>query len=101
MEPREAVGFVLQASISLTVLGFGLQTTGRNIFAPLRRPAMLARSLLAMFVVMPLVAVALSLVFRLHPAVEIALVALAISPMPPLLPSRKGQAGGRCRLASA
>jgi BASS family bile acid:Na+ symporter len=92
---RQLVGIVLQVSIFLTVLGFGLQTTRDDIFAPLRRPATLARSLLAMFVVMPMVAIALSLLFRLHPAVEIALVALAISPMPPLLPNREVKAGGR------
>jgi bile acid:Na+ symporter, BASS family len=92
---RQFVGLVLQVSIFLTVFGFGLQTTREDIFSPFRRPGVLATSLLAMFGAMPLVAIALSLLFRLHPAVEIALVALAVSPMPPLLPNREVKAGGR------
>jgi bile acid:Na+ symporter, BASS family len=92
---RQFVGLVLEVSIFLTVFGFGLQTTRGDIVAPFRRPGVLATSLLAMFGAMPLVAIALSLLFRLHPAVEIALVALAVSPMPPLLPSREVKAGGR------
>ncbi len=47
-----------------------------------------------MFVVMPIVAVALVRLFELRPAFEIALVALAISPVPPLLPKKEGKAGG-------
>ena len=33
--------------------------------------------------------------FELRPSFEIALVALAISPVPPLLPGKEGKAGGR------
>jgi BASS family bile acid:Na+ symporter len=44
---------------------------------------------------MPLFAVLLAIVFDLHPAVKIALVALAVSPVPPILPRKQGKAGGR------
>ena len=47
-----------------------------------------------MFVVMPIVAVALTDTFVLLPAVEAVLLALAISPIPPLLPGRQQKAGG-------
>jgi BASS family bile acid:Na+ symporter len=47
-----------------------------------------------MFVVMPMFAVALAAPFDLHPAVKIALVALAVAPVPPLLPRRLMKAGG-------
>ena len=60
----------------------------------MRRPALLARSLLAMFVIMPIVAVILVRAFELRPSFEIALLALAISPVPPLLPGKEGKAGG-------
>jgi bile acid:Na+ symporter, BASS family len=42
-----------------------------------------------MFVIMPIVAVALAMAFELLRSVEIVLVALAISPIPPLLPGRE------------
>ena len=86
-------------SIFLTVFGFGLQTTRGDLAAPFRRPGVLATSLVAMFGVMPMVAVTLSLLFHLHPTVEIALVALSVSPMPPLLANREVKAV-ECPMAS-
>ena len=94
MTLQQAVILVLQVSVLLTVFGFGLQATPHDLLYLKRRPSLLARSLLAMFVVMPIVAVALVRLFELPPAFKIALVALAISPVPPLLPKKEGQAGG-------
>jgi BASS family bile acid:Na+ symporter len=87
------VGLTLKASIMLTLLGFGMQSSEGDVFYLLKRPALLARSLAAMFVIMPLFAVLLTELSQLNAAVEIALVALAISPVPPLLP-KKGTKGG-------
>lgn len=92
---RRLVVIVLQASIFLTVFGFGLRTRWIDVVSVFHRPAALARALLAMFIVMPAVAIALCLAFRLHPAVEIALAAIAVSPTPPLIPNREVQAGAR------
>ena len=52
-----------------------------------------------MNVVMPLVAVGLVVAFDLPLPVKIALVALAISPVPPLLPNKEATAGGRVSYA--
>jgi BASS family bile acid:Na+ symporter len=84
----------LQASIFGTVLGFGLKATPDDLLYLVRRPGLLLRSLLAVFVIMPVVAVALVRIFDFRHAAEVALVALAISPAPPLLPGREGRAGG-------
>jgi bile acid:Na+ symporter, BASS family len=46
-------------------------------------------------VILPLVAVALVIAFELRPAVKIALVALSVSPVPPLLPRKALKAGGK------
>ena len=94
MTTQQIVVLVLQVSILLTVFGFGLETTLHDLQYLLRRPGLLARSLLAMFVIMPIVAVILVRAFELRPSFEIALVALAISPVPPLLPNKEGKAGG-------
>jgi BASS family bile acid:Na+ symporter len=85
----------LQVSVFCTVFGFGLDTTVADMHYVIRRPGLLARSLIAMFVLMPAFAVALATWFDFRRVVEIALVALSISPVPPLLPQREGQAGGR------
>jgi bile acid:Na+ symporter, BASS family len=95
MDGQQAVGLALKASIFLAVFSYGLRSTGDDILYPARRPQMAARALLAMFVVMPFFAVLLTVVFAFHPAVEIALLALAVSPMPPLLLNRQAKAGGR------
>jgi bile acid:Na+ symporter, BASS family len=58
-------------------------------------PGLLPSSLIAVVVIAPLVAVALVKVFDVHREVAIALVALSISPLPPLLASRGARAGGR------
>jgi BASS family bile acid:Na+ symporter len=76
-----------------TVFTFGLKATPVDLLYLLRRPGLLARSLLSVFVIMPLVAVTLVILFNFRPTVEIVLVTLAISPVPPLLP-RRTRAGG-------
>jgi BASS family bile acid:Na+ symporter len=91
---QQLVLLALQASVFCIVFGFGLKTTAEDLLDLLRRPLLLARALVAVFVLMPLVAVLLSRLFDLRPMVEIALMALAISPVPPLLPQRHSQAGG-------
>src|SRR5215204_1143432 len=95
MTIQQAVMLGLQASVVLIVFGFGLQTTLHDLQYLVRRPRLLARSLLSMFVIMPIVALILVRIFELRPSFEIALVALAISPVPPLLPRKEGKAGGR------
>ena len=94
MDLKQIVVLALQASVACTVFGFGLKTTSDDVLYLIRRPGLLVRSLLAVFVVMPVVAVLLSLLVEFGSTVERALVALAISPVPPLLPQKETQAGG-------
>jgi bile acid:Na+ symporter, BASS family len=91
---RELVLLALVLSILCTVFGFGLKATWDDLLYLLRRPGLLLRSLVAVNVLMPLVAVLLVSTFDVRREVEVALIALSISPMPPLLPNRFGKAGG-------
>jgi BASS family bile acid:Na+ symporter len=101
MDFKQVVMLTLQVSIIATVFGFGLKATFDDVLFLVRNPVLLARSLLAMFVVMPVIAVLLVRAFDFPSTVEIALVALAISPLPPLLPNRLIKAGGRACYAIA
>ena len=92
MTLQQVIVLVLQASVGMTVFGFGLRTTSSDVFYVLRRPLLLGRSFAAMFVIMPILAVVIGRVFALHPAVAIVLVALSISPIPPILPQRQQRA---------
>ena len=88
------IPLLVKASIWLTVFALGLEVSIEDVLFLGRKPALLLRSLLAMDVIMPLVAVALAVAFDLRPAVKIALVALALSPVPPVLPKKQMKAAG-------
>lgn len=94
MELKQIILATVQISIFLTVFSFGLRTTFADLLYVVKRPGLFARSLLAIFVLMPAVAVLLVRSFDFRQSVEIVLVALAISPIPPLLPRRERKAGG-------
>ncbi len=85
----------LQASIFVTVFCLGLEATLQDAVSLFRRPVLLLRSLLAMNVAMPLFAALMAAVFSLHPPVKAALILLAVSPVPPVLPRTQFKAAGR------
>jgi BASS family bile acid:Na+ symporter len=92
--PASLIPVAISISIFLLVLGIGLKATPRHATHLLRHAGQLARSLAAMYLAMPVFAVAVALAFDLHPAAEIALVAVAVSPVPPFLPLKAIKAGG-------
>ena len=95
MDLKQLVMLGLQVSIVCTVFGYGLKTTTAALLDVLRRPALLVRSVLSVLVIMPALAFALTRFLEVRHEVEVALVALAISPVPPLLPMKETKAGGR------
>lgn len=90
----EVVPLVLKASILAIVFSLGLAARPADLISVLRRPRLLARSLLAMLVIMPLLAVILVRVMNLHHAVAVMLIALSLAPVPPILPRKQAKAGG-------
>ena len=85
----------LPLSVGLTVFAFGLIVRREDGWYLRRHPAQLARSILALHLITPAIALALALAFDLDPAVEIALIALAVSPVSPFIPWMEMKAGGR------
>ena len=83
MTLAELTLLAVKASIVFIVVSLGLKARLEDITYLFRRPGLLLRSLLAMNVIMPLFAVLLVTSFAFHRAVEIALVSLAVSPVPP------------------
>jgi BASS family bile acid:Na+ symporter len=92
---QAAVILLVETSIVLSVLALGLRGTLADAVSLFRHPADLIRAFLSMNIVMPLFALALAIMFNLHPAVKVALVALSVSPVPPLLPRKVVKAGSR------
>jgi len=83
-----------QTSIFLVVCGLGLKTDLGDVLFLFQRRSLLARSLLAMNVAMPLLAMLITIAFDLPVPVQVALLFMALSPVPSLLPPRQDRAGG-------
>jgi predicted Na+-dependent transporter len=85
---------LLNISMGLVVMGFGLNAKLVDVLYLLRRPILLLRSILAMNIIMPVVAIFMVALFNIPVPLKIAIVALALSPVPPFLPKLQTGAGG-------
>ena len=94
MTLAQLVPILLQVSLGLVVFSLGLQTAPGDLTYLFRRPALLVRSVLSMNVATPLLAAGLAAGLSLRPEVEAALILLAVSPVPPILPAKQVKAGG-------
>jgi BASS family bile acid:Na+ symporter len=99
MNAAQIVMMALQISIALFVFSIALRSRAGDVTYLLHRPSLLLRSVLAMYVVMPVVAALIAGVFRLSPPLEIALILLSVSPVPPVLPGKQGKGGGNVSYA--
>ena len=84
----------LKASISVLIFAIGMSATVSDVAYLWQRPALLGRSLLAMYVFVPLVAVLMALGLDLPWGTEVALVVLGICAGAPLLPRKLVKLGG-------
>jgi BASS family bile acid:Na+ symporter len=85
---------VARIGVVLTVIALGLRASLDDATSLFRRPALLAKALFSMNVVMPACAAAIVLLTAPSPPVAVALMALAVSPVPPILPQKVVKAGG-------
>ena len=94
MSISELIPYAIRVSMFAVVFALGLKTSRHDVFSLFLRPGLLVRSVLAMNVIMPVLAVTAALLLPLPFAMKIALVAIAASPVPPILPGRQMSAGG-------
>jgi BASS family bile acid:Na+ symporter len=99
MESKQLILLALQVSIWATVFSFGLKATRGDAAYLARHTNLLARAIVAMLVVMPVVAIILARLFDFDRNVEVALIALSLAPLPPLLPGKETKAGGSSAFA--
>ena len=88
-DPALLIRIAIPISVVLIVIALGLRCSLADAAYVLDRPSLLVRSIVAMNLIMPLLAVGLVSSFDLKTPVKVALVALAISPIPPFLPSKR------------
>jgi predicted Na+-dependent transporter len=79
---------LIKSSVAGLILAIGMGSTLRDLLYLWRRPGLLLRSLLAMYVAVPLVALLVARSLALPMPVEVAIVVLAISAGAPLLPRK-------------
>jgi bile acid:Na+ symporter, BASS family len=94
MSSTAVVLIAVKVSLALTVFAIGLHSREGDATWLLRRPGLLARSLLSINVAVPIIALWLTRAFSLNSAVAVALVAFSLSPVPPILPNQTAKAGG-------
>ena len=82
MTLAQLIPLVLQASLALSVFSLGLSASRGDGLYLFRHPKQLAKSLVSMNLIMLIFAIVVVALFDLHPAVKIALVALAALPGP-------------------
>jgi bile acid:Na+ symporter, BASS family len=85
---EQIVRVVALASIFLVMFGLGVRTSLAEAVQLFRRPLPLLRAMLAMNIVMPALVAVMVTALGVHPAVGVALIALAISPIPPAFSAR-------------
>jgi len=89
MNPALLIRLALLISVLLIVVALGLRYKLAEAGYLLHRPGLVVRSLVAMNVIMPLIALWLVSSFDFKAPIKVALVALAISPLPPVLPGKQ------------
>jgi BASS family bile acid:Na+ symporter len=93
------ISVAFQVSVFATVLGYGMHADRGDVEYVFRRPRLLVLSALAMFVVMPVIALAMEVYLDFPHAARVGLVVIALSPVPQLLPKNLIAAGGRSAYA--
>lgn len=94
MSLMQPVKLLLLLSVMLTVLSLAVRAREADFTYLFREWRLGLGALIAMFVIVPAVAITMANLFDLKGPVKIALVALAFSPVPPLLPKKQFKAGG-------
>jgi BASS family bile acid:Na+ symporter len=97
MDIAQLAKLALSTSIPLLVVALGMRATFADatmLFREfLRPPYRLSRAVLALSVAVPVVAVVVAKLFGLPAAVKLAILAMAVSPIPPLLPRKQLKSG--------
>jgi BASS family bile acid:Na+ symporter len=82
------LGLTVQISVFLAFLSFGLRVTIADLRSVFRRPRQLGLGMVSIFVIMPVVAKLMTVFSDLTPVIEVTILTLSVSPVPPLLPHK-------------
>lgn len=87
------ISLVIAISIFLTVFALGLNASLDDALWLFHKPGLLARSIFSMNVLMVVFAIIVAKLFHLNLVIQTAIIALAISPVPPIFPKKQRKVG--------
>jgi bile acid:Na+ symporter, BASS family len=93
MDPASILKLIIVSSVVLIVVSIGMNVRPGTALAFLKSPIPVSKAMLAMFVAMPLFTLLITWWLPLENSARIALLALSVSPMPPLLPRKEVKLG--------
>lgn len=94
MDAALAIRFLVGLGVALVVIAIGVSARPGDTLLLLRKPQLGIRAMLAMFVLVPAFVLLLTSMFPLDRPLRAALLALAVSPMPPIILQQEIEAGG-------
>ncbi len=92
---KQIIPIVITLSLGLLVFSIGVRSTGGDFLFVLRRPGLLAKAVLAVCIIPVVAAVAMLAFVDIGRPAAIAILLMAISPVPPLVPGKDLKLGGR------
>jgi len=96
---KQIIPLLLTLSLAGLVVSVGLNSTRDDLLYVLRRPALLAKAILAVDIIPPAVAIALTALLPIEPVVKAGIVLMSIAPVPPLVPGQQLGMGARKQYA--
>ncbi|TFU03355.1 hypothetical protein EUV02_09245 [Polymorphobacter arshaanensis] len=99
MDPAMLVKLVLVAGIVLIVISIGVRSRPEDTLQLIRNPGLGVRAMTAMFVAVPAFVLFITWLIPFDVPVRAALLALAVSPMPPIIPRKEMNIGGDANYA--
>lgn len=93
MDMKALVPLLAQVALSLIVASVAMRAQWRDVVGAIRRSGLLLRAIVAVYVVVPLVAVLTSGLFPIEPPIRIGIVIMALSPLAPLATGKMLRAG--------
>ena len=93
MDPAVIVKLLLIGGIVGIVISIGARSRPEDTLALIRNPVLGARAMLAMFVLVPMFVLFITWAVDLERPVQTALLALSVSPMPPMIANKEKKVG--------
>jgi BASS family bile acid:Na+ symporter len=93
MDFKTIIPDLILMSTMLLIFSVGLQSRWRDLAYVLKRPSLLCRGFVAVYVAVPLAAFAAVMLLPIEPAIRLSIVAMALSPLAPFAPGKMLQTG--------